>query len=451
VSKAPRQPSAILYGLPYLVFSIAQLPIAIFIPAYYSSELGVPLALTGLIIALTRVSDVITDPLVGILSDRTKGRFGRRKPWIAAGVPLLMLSAWMLYAPPEGAGAWHLGLWMALIYLAFTFIDIPLKAWGAELSQDYARRSVITGWREVFGQIGVLVALGYAAYLSISKTGDTGDAMRGMAIGVAIGAPILFALALAFVPEPPRDGYARETPIGWKRGLKIVVRNGPFIRLTVCAVALVTATFIGTTLNQLYVQHVLKAPDVFAPTLFASLLVSVLCAPAWIWVSNRIGKHKAVAIAAAWASLVQLPFAFLGEGDAAIFVGLTLLGGTASAAISVLVNSMAADVIDLDVARTGESRSGLYFSTWGMAIKSSVAIAVLVATAIPSAFGFQADGSAQSAAGVTALAWTYALLPAGIVALTFPALWRYPITPERQRRLRAAIDRRAARSAASPG
>jgi glycoside/pentoside/hexuronide:cation symporter, GPH family len=438
--------TAILYGAPYIVFSIAQLPISIFIPAFYSQELGVSLWLTGLIIALTRVSDVVTDPLIGILSDRTRSRFGRRKPWIAAGVPLLMLSAWMLFAPPPGAGPWHLAVWVALIYLAFTMIDIPLKSWGAEISKDYGERTVLTGWREVFGQVGVLGALAYAAYLSINGLGDTGDAMRAMALGVLVGAPLLFAIALVAVPEPPVDGFATRTTLDWKQGLKVVLRNGPFMRLAICAIALVTATFVGTTLNQLYVSHVLGTPDIFAPALFLSLLVSIAFAPLWIQLAKRIGKHRSVAIAAGWAALVQVPLLLLGPGDSTAFLVLSVLGGTASAAISVLVNSMAADVIDLDVARTGKSRAGLYFSTWGMAIKSSVAVAVLVATSIPSLFGFDPAAGKVDGEGLLALKVTYALLPALIIVATIPALWRYPLTGERQKRLREAIARRQARA-----
>ena len=437
-----------LFGAPYIPFSIAQLPISIFIPAFYAEERGVPLALVGLIIALTRLSDVVTDPLIGVLSDRTRSRLGRRKPWIAAGVPVLALAAWMLYAPPADAGAWHLALWIFAIYLAFTLIDLPFKSWGAEVSKDYSERSLVTGWREALGQVGTLFALGLTAAITLNG-GTVGEAMRLMAIGVAIGAPILFGLVLWRIKEPPPDGFVRKTPLDWKTGLKIVVKNGAFLRLAFCAIALVMATFIGATLNQLYVTHILGQPDIFAPVLFVSLLVSVICAPFWVWVSNRIGKHRAIAIAAGIGSLFQIPTAFLGEGQGGVFAALIIGGGTASAAITILSNSMAADVVDLDVARTGKSRSGLYFAVWGMAIKASVALAVLIATAIPSFLGFDAQAEVQTEAARTGLAWTFALLPASLVALAVPALWTYPITANRQRRLRAAIDRRRAAQAGS--
>lgn len=437
----------LLYGLPSAVLSIAQVPISVFIPDFYASELGVPLAAVGLILFLTRISDVNTDPLVGMLSDRTRGRWGRRKPWILAGLPVLVVCVFALYAPPTGlspsAAAWQLGLGAAGLYLAFTLIDIPLKSWGAELSKDYAERSKVTGWREAFGVAGTLAALILMAAAAQAGGGQRAG-MAAIAMVAAIGAPVLFCLALWRVPEPPVDGYERREAISWLAGLKIVARNGPFLRLALCTIALVTATAVGTTLVLFYVRHIIGAPEAGPVVLLGSMVVSILFAPFWVWLSGKVGKHRTVALAAGFAALVNLPLGLLGKGDLAIFAALTLLGGTASAAISILVNSMAADVIDIDVARTGKGRAGLYFAVWGMAIKLAVAFAVLLATSIPAAFGF--DPKAAAPEGLAALAWTYALAPAALVALTVPALWRYPITQARQQRLRALIDRRRART-----
>ena len=87
------------YAAPHLTHAVATLPVALFVPAFYADDLGLPLAGVGLAIAASRATDMVSDPLVGILSDRFKTSWGRRKPWIALGTPLLMLSAWMVFAP----------------------------------------------------------------------------------------------------------------------------------------------------------------------------------------------------------------------------------------------------------------------------------------------------------------------------------------------------------------
>ncbi len=100
-----------LYGAVNLPTSVVGLPIALYIPAFYSENLGLSLVAVGALIALSRLTDVVTDPLIGILSDRWHTRFGRRKPWMAFGTPLKLLSLWMLFVPDSG---FSIALWSAM-------------------------------------------------------------------------------------------------------------------------------------------------------------------------------------------------------------------------------------------------------------------------------------------------------------------------------------------------
>jgi len=116
----------VLYALPSLVTSVAALPMALFVPAFYADELGLPLAAVGAAIAVSRLLDVVTDPLIGSLSDRLGTRWGRRKPWMIAGTPLFLVAVWQVLVPGESASTTHLLVWSALLYLGFTMIDLPL-------------------------------------------------------------------------------------------------------------------------------------------------------------------------------------------------------------------------------------------------------------------------------------------------------------------------------------
>ena len=156
----------VAYSLPSLVTSVTALPLALFIPAFYADDLGVPLAAVGAAIALSRLLDVITDPLIGAWSDRLRLPIGRRKPWMVLGLPLFLVSVWKIFVPDGPVSMGYLLLWSALLYLGFTMIDLPHKAWGAELSSDYDERSRITSWREGFstgGQVLLLAALAWLA------------------------------------------------------------------------------------------------------------------------------------------------------------------------------------------------------------------------------------------------------------------------------------------------
>ena len=109
----------VLYALPALVSSVAALPMALFVPAFYADELGVPLVAVGIALAASRLLDVVTDPLLGMASDRFPTRWGRRRPWMAVGAPVFILGLWNVFVPGPDASAWTLGFWAAGLGLGY--------------------------------------------------------------------------------------------------------------------------------------------------------------------------------------------------------------------------------------------------------------------------------------------------------------------------------------------
>ena len=128
------------YSLTDLPVALSIFPVIVFIPRFYASDVGVPLTLVGTIMIAVRIFDVITDPLMGYLSDHTRSRFGRRRPWILAATPIMMVSIYQLFLPPAGAGAAHMLTWSLALSVATTMMLIPYYAWGAELSTNYNER-----------------------------------------------------------------------------------------------------------------------------------------------------------------------------------------------------------------------------------------------------------------------------------------------------------------------
>ena len=137
--------------------SIAELPIVIYLPTFYAKEIGLNIGLVGLVFLLARLWDGFSDPVIGTLSDRINSPFGRRKPWVIVGAPLLMGATWFLCNPPDQVGLLYLGFWAVLFYTALTIVKIPYWSWGAELSSDYEERSRITGFRESGSMIGNII------------------------------------------------------------------------------------------------------------------------------------------------------------------------------------------------------------------------------------------------------------------------------------------------------
>ena len=125
-------------GMPMAVYGY---PLAIWIPAHYSGGLGLDLATVGIILMLARLTDVITDPLIGEISDRWRTPVGRRKPWLLIGTPVMLLGVYMLFAPSGDVDVVYFLIWLTVFFLGSTMIMLPHRAWGAEMSTDYHQRS----------------------------------------------------------------------------------------------------------------------------------------------------------------------------------------------------------------------------------------------------------------------------------------------------------------------
>ena len=191
--------------------------------------MGVPLAMVGTYILIARIVDVFTDPLMGYISDHTNSRFGRRKPWIVLSVPLLMISVYFLFMPPEQVDGSYLLLWMIVMGLGTTMAIIPYYAWGAELTDDYNERSKVTGFRAGAGIIGMLSAqLIPAAALFFFGIGGSATVLELVGYAMLILMPICVLGTVLMTPEPEVKSESRVSLIA---GLKLMVTNGPFLRL----------------------------------------------------------------------------------------------------------------------------------------------------------------------------------------------------------------------------
>jgi Na+/melibiose symporter-like transporter len=408
------------------------------LPAFYAVDLGVGFATVGAVLLAARIWDVITDPLIGYLSDRTTTRFGRRRPWMLAGTPVVMLGAGYLFLPGTSAGWSDLFLWTMVLYLGTTMILLPYGAWGAELSENYNERSRIAGWREGMVVTGTLLAAGLPAALGAQR----GAALEVIAWSLWFVLPVCVLIATSCVPE---RRAARHLEPAWRLGLDVVWQNAPFRRLVAAYFINGVANGLPATLFLLYVERVLLAAEWAGLFLFVYFACGIAAIPFWLVLSRRWGKHVTWAGAMILAAVVFAFVPFLGPGDQLLFLAVCILTGFGLGADLTLPASMQADVIDLDTLRSGKRRAGLYFGLWGMATKLALALAVGVAFPLLALAGLELDAESSSPNGLFALATLYSLLPAAIKLASIALIARYPLTEARQRQIRRLIDRRAAR------
>ena len=231
------------YGSINVPLSFIGYPLVIFVAPFYAGELGLPLGLIGTMLFFARMSDVITDPFVGVGSDHLRSRWGRRKPVIAAGIVMMMLGVYKLFLPEPPVTIWYFLVWVSVVYVGFTMVTIPHEAWGGELSNNYHERTQITGTRQFFGLAGMVCATIVPAIVFSQPGGTAGTVLQVLGYFVLVMLPLAGVLLLWAVPNVPAaevKGHALPT----RQGLRLMFRNGPFVRiLLVLLLAVVGETF----------------------------------------------------------------------------------------------------------------------------------------------------------------------------------------------------------------
>ena len=434
-------------------------PIAIWLIPFYSEVTKFQLALLADLLLIARFTDVITDPLIGQWGDSTKTRFGRRKPWILFGVPLMMFSVYKLFVPGEDVTVAYFLVWMMLMYLGSTAIGIPYGAWGAEISPDYHQRSRVVSGREAFVLIGLLISalipLGVEVseenisfgdaftrtlsaiflFQDFSSSNQMRDILAYMGLGIILLLPIFAAIALWKVPDPmPKI----EKKIPLKEGLKYAMKNPLLIRILAIIFLVIAGESFRNTLSLWFVRDVIGIETVGA-SYARYFIAGFIAIPFWLWLGKVLGKHRAFCITLVGTGTVSFLCFFLEYGDYTQFHILFLLKGACFGGLQFLPASMLADVVDVDSLRTGGKRAGTFFALNGMIAKISAMLAVWAAARLVDFYGF-IPGAENGETEMLALRFFYCI---GCAAFFLPALfltWFYPLTKEKHEELRKELE-----------
>lgn len=422
------------YGALALPLAALNLPLYVYLPTFYSAELGLDLAAVGAVLLVARLFDMAIDPLMGEIGDRVRTPWGQRRPWLVLGAPLLLFASWKLFMPAEGAGIGYLLLWSCLAYIAWTALLLTYAAWGAELTGAYHERSRVTGVREGFVIGGILLAASLPTLAGVPP--ESREALALVFLSMLVLLPLTLVLLLATVREGPP---VRQAELPFIQGVKLAWANRPFRRLILAFFLNGIANGLPATLFLLFVRHIL-GPEVDAgPLLLLYFVSGMVAVPGWLWLSWRIGKHRAWAASMLWACAMFVWALFLGPGDTMAFAVICVLSGASLGADLAIPASMQADVIDLDRVLSGRRRTAFFFALWSMASKLALAMAVGIAFPVLGAIGFSAEGTNPPPA-LLGLALLYAFLPVLFKLAATALVWRFELDAGRQKELRAQIE-----------
>ena len=441
------------YGLPNFAGMAMGVPIGIHMTKFYSDTIGIAIGFIALAQVLARALDALTDPLMGWLSDRTRTRWGRRRPYILVGAPLTAISMVALFGPPDGITPLMGAAWFTTAFMAYFFFHtvyyIPHYGLGPELTSDYHERSSLFAWRDGISLVGqAFASASPAIVIAWIKSQGMGqaEAERTVFLWFAVGMSVLLVISYYWmcwrIPENPAFSAEKLNPL--VPGVRRVLRNQPFRILLICYfVTTVTSGGIGV-LMPFYLRYAMGIED-WVEWMGVALLLGygtgALTLPIFVRLARRFGKKQVWILSfvlsfICQALLTALPSFIQGNAGAPWVMGFFMIGGMSFSTGQFLGPSMQADVIDYDELYTGKRREAQYGALWSIVTKFAIIPSSAVPLAVLATLGF-----APNVAQPDAVNWAIRLLYAGVpgtmmlVAIFFAL--RYPID-ERVHRLTLA-------------
>ena len=407
--------------------------------SFLTNYLNVPVGIAGLLTTSVLIFDIITDPIVGYLSDRTHSRWGRRVPWMVIGAVILSGGIIGLFGVPQSLSLLGTIIWVggffALATVGFTMVAIPYGATAGEMTQEPKERSTMMGFRMAFASVGIL--LGGAVIPQLA--GGTRD---GHLIAAIYVAPIIILSiwgSLWSTRKAPR--ILSPSARGFMSTWLLVFKNKPFVIL-VClygimtlAIALITAGLpfaaiylifdSGNSLLSPASSALGKLSLLFACFVFGSILSQAF----WVWMSVRFGKVSALVfglfiyIILLFAIYVSLP-----SVDIMLIAILFIVAGMTNGAYQQIPWAIYPDLMDITRSESGDAIEGAFSAIWLFGQKVANAIAPLILSLILALFGWRESGEGftdQVPEALRALQNSITILPAFILALAILGLFYF--------------------------
>ena len=445
---SPRLPLPVVMAFSSTALPIAAigLVMAVYLPRFFAGQLGLSLAAVGLAFTIVRLIDLAIDPLLGMAMDRTRSRFGRYRPWLLAGGPIVMLAAYMLFMAHPGITEVYLIGWLLVLYLGVSILTLAQAAWGASLATDYHDRSRVYGVIQAVGVIGAVLIL--LLPLALGKQGEGANGVHAMGWFCILLIPVTLALCTLVTPErvaPEADSKERVT----LRDYWDLVRRPEMARLIFAD--LFMALGPGTT-AALYLFFFHDARGYTTPQTGVLLVffigAGLVGAMFWGWLAQKIGKHRALIVSAVAYAVTQSALMIIPPATMALAIPGMFSVGFVSSAFVLIVRAMVADVADEVRLETGKERVGLLYALVTTTQKIGTAITVGVSFTVLDLVGYNAaEGATNTPAAIRGLELCYVFAPIILVFFGGAAFIGWKLDAKRHAEVRRQLDERDALTA----
>ena len=396
-------------------------------------------------IAAGRLWDAINDPLFGILSDRIKSRFGRRRVLLLFGAVPLGIAFMLMWFIPDTSQA-GLVVFYTLTFILFdtcyTAVHVGYNALTPVVTKDYDERSSLNGYRMFFGLSGSLGAVILATLLSdVVANQQQLFLYIGMGVGLFNIVPplVVFLITKEYRthldadPLPPLDSFGATVK---NRAFQMVMGLYLFSWTTASIMAAVLVFFAN---------YYLMVPDQANYYVLAAQGSAILFIPVVVWMAQRLDKRRTFMINnGMWIVLLLLLFGIRPEQVTAVYF-LAGLAGLGIATVYVIPWAMIPDIIEDDEVRTGQRREGAYYALVSFFQKLGTGAALWVMGQVFEVVGYvnpSGDGllPVQPDSAVMAIRLFMSIVPALLLVIAIGFAWNYPLTREKHQSLLAQLE-----------
>jgi glycoside/pentoside/hexuronide:cation symporter, GPH family len=396
--------------------------IGFFFLSYLTDTLKLLPYLAGIAFGIGKMWDAVTDVLIGYLSDRTKSKWGRRRPYIFYGGILLFIAMIIIFTNFNITNQGFLFAWIIIsgcfLFTSYALVNIPYGALTPDLTKDYNEVTVLNGYRMTFAVIGTLIGAALT-FTIVDKIGFSG---MGFVMGLIM---MITALITFFTVREPIAVFAEKTNL--LKTYSEIFKNKPFI-FALCTWTLhITGITIVQATIKYYFKYIYFREELFPVALLCLLLSAIVFIPVWVMISGKIGKKFCYNTGMMIFALAIIVFFFFGDRSFYVSFIVMSIAGIGFATQYVMPYSLVPDIIEYEYTRSGDRKEGVIYGLWIFLSKVGQALAIVLSGFILSVFNYIADKPVQAESaklGIKLLCGpiSVAFVIAGVIMLLF-----YPI------------------------
>ena len=440
VPATSKLPARILapFALASMPVSALGIPLTVYLPNYYASHIGISLTAVGFAFSIVRLIDIAFDPAIGVAINATESKYGRFRPWMVAGAPLLMIAAYMLFMAEPGVGLFYLVGTLLVLYAGFSMLTLAHSSWAAALVPEYHQRSRVYGWMQAVGVIAIIVVLAIPVVLAVGWHKTIAQGVQAMGWFIIFITPLTVLLCTLLVGEPKQVETPQRITL---RDYWTMIARPSLVRILVSDLFLALGPAITAALYIFFFTQYLGFTRTQTTTLLLIYIAAGLVgAPSWAQISKRLGKHKTVMLGCVLYGFAQAIVFVMPPGNLGLMVPAMFFAGFVVSCFTFLIRAMVADISDEVRLDIGKDRAALLYGLITATSKVGSTISIPITFSVLDAFGFVAkEGVVNSGIALDALVACYVIVPVLTMFVGAGALWGYKLDSVKHDGIRAEL------------